>query len=58
MRDVAPRGVEKQQCDDGEEGQGNESSEPRQLEENGTAGRRTSRAALRRWLCHAAIVSG
>ena len=58
MRDVAPRGIEEQQCDDAEEGQGNDGSEPRQLEENGTTGRRTSCAALRRWLCHAAIVSG
>ena len=58
MSDVAARGIEEQECDDAEEGQGNDGSEPRELEEYGTAGRRTSRAALRRCLCHAAIVSG
>jgi hypothetical protein len=59
MRDrSSPGGIDEQQCDDAEEGQGNDGSEPRQLEQNGTTGRRTSCAALRRWLCHAAIVSG
>ena len=52
MSDVAARGIEEQECDDAEEGQGNDGSEPSELEENGTAGRRTPRAALRRCLCH------
>ena len=57
MSEVAPRGVEQQERDDSKERQGNDRSEPRQLEEDGTAGRRSARAALRRCLCHGGILS-
>jgi hypothetical protein len=47
MSDVPARGIEEQERDDAEEGQGNDGSEPRELEQN--------RAARR--LCHALILS-
>ena len=52
MRDVAACRVVEQESDDAEQGQGNDGSEPRELEENGAARRGTPRAALRRCLWH------
>ena len=57
MGDVAARRIEEQQRDDAEKGEGNDGSQPSELEEDGTAGCRTPRAALRRCLCHAGILS-
>ena len=58
MSDLAARCIEEQERDDAEKGEGNDGSKPSELEEDGTAGRGTPRAALRRCLCHGAIVSG
>jgi hypothetical protein len=57
MREVASRRVEEQQRYDDKKGQDNDGSEPRELEEDGPARRGTRRAALRRCLCHAGILS-
>ena len=57
MSNVAARRIEEQKGDDAEQGQGNDGGEPRELEENGTARRRTPRAVLRRCLWHEGILS-